>query len=295
MVLRHQNPGKLGVGKDEHVMWIGPDPEPVPIQKSHGLSERPFPTVGLLGLEFADAGMVPVADWLGQRADDAPFGYVVTPNADHLVRVSRDPSLLQVYRASLLCLMDSTVVARTARLLGLRTAPIVRGTDLAALLVTRHLAPGDRLTVIGMQEHHLPALRQRCPGVEIAHHNPPMGFDRDAEAMAAAVRFAVDNPARLTVLAVGMPRQERLAAAIMATGQAHGVGLCVGSALEFLVGVHRRAPSWMRQAGLEWLYRLAHEPGRMARRYLVQCPPVFGLLLRERWAPRRRETGQSVA
>jgi exopolysaccharide biosynthesis WecB/TagA/CpsF family protein len=109
-----------------------------------------------------------------------------------------------------------------------------------------------------------------------------MGFERDPAAFEAAVQFAIENPARLTVLAVGMPRQERLAAAIAASGRARGIGLCVGSALEFLVGAHRRAPVWMREAGLEWAFRLAHEPRRLARRYLVQCPPVFALLLQER-------------
>jgi N-acetylglucosaminyldiphosphoundecaprenol N-acetyl-beta-D-mannosaminyltransferase len=250
---------------------------------------RPLPTVGLLGLDFADADMPTVVSWLGRRAADAPFGYVVTPNADHLVRISRDPSLLPVYRGALLRLMDSTVVARAARLLGMRAAPIVRGTDLAAALVTRHLEPGERLTVIGMQEAFVPTLRRRCPGVEVVHHNPPMGFDRDPEAFAAAVRFAVEHPARFTVLAVGMPRQERLAAAIAETGRARGVGLCVGSALEFLVGAHRRAPRWVQEAGFEWLYRMAREPRRLARRYLVQCPPIFGLLLRERRTRRRGE------
>lgn len=247
----------------------------------------PLPTRLLLGLGFADAGIDEVATWLARRPADAPFGYVVTPNADHLVRLSRDPSLLPVYREALLCLMDSTVVARAARLLGLPVAQVVRGTDLAQLLIQRHLRPGDGLTVIGMRASLLPELRRRCPELRIAHHDPPMGFDRDPAALEAAVRFAVQHPARLTVLAVGMPRQERLAAAIAATGRARGIGLCVGSALEFLVGAHRRAPHWMREAGLEWLFRLGLEPRRLARRYLVQCPPVFRLLLDER----RRQRG----
>lgn len=244
-----------------------------------------LPTRRLLGLDFADARMEEVASRLAARPEATPFGYVVTPNADHLVRLSRDPSLLPVYRGALLCLMDSTVVARAARTLRMRVAQVVRGTDLTELLVTRHMSPGDRLTVIGMQPEFLPALRARCPGIEISHHNPPMGFDRDPAAFDAAVRFAVDHPARVTVFAVGMPRQEKLAAAVAETGQARGIGLCVGSALEFLAGAHRRAPVWMREAGLEWLFRLSREPKRLARRYLVECPPIFALLLREKRRP----------
>lgn len=252
--------------------------------------QPPLPVRQLLGLEFADADMAAVASWLAARRADAPFGYVVTPNADHLVRISRDPSLLPIYRGALLRLMDSTVVARTGRLLGLPMTPVVRGTDLTALLVTQYLQPGDRLTVIGMHEAYLPQLRQRCPNIEIAHYNPPMGFDRDPAAFAAAVQFALDHPARLTVLAVGMPRQERLAATIAESGKACGIGLCVGSALEFLVGAHPRAPRWVQEGGFEWLYRMAREPRRLARRYLVQCPPIFALMVRERWAQRQSRT-----
>ena len=68
------------------------------------------------------------------------------------------------------------------------------------------------------------------------------------------------HPARFVFLAVGSPRQERLAAAIAATGQATGTGLCIGASLDFLAGVQRRAPSWLQRAGLEWLHRLRRRP-----------------------------------
>jgi N-acetylglucosaminyldiphosphoundecaprenol N-acetyl-beta-D-mannosaminyltransferase len=58
--------------------------------------------------------------------------------------------------------------------------------------------------------------------------------------------------------------------------------LCIGASLEFIAGAHRRAPHWMQRAGLEWLYRLGSDPRRLARRYLINCPPIVGLLWRER-------------
>jgi exopolysaccharide biosynthesis WecB/TagA/CpsF family protein len=79
-----------------------------------------------------------------------------------------------------------------------------------------------------------------------------------------------------------------LAAAIAATGQARGVGLCIGASLAFLSGTTQRAPMWMQRWGLEWLHRVASDPRRLAWRYLVQDPAVFGLLFRE-W--RRMRTG----
>ena len=111
-----------------------------------------------------------------------------------------------------------------------------------------------------------------------------MGFDRDPRAFAETIAFVLRHPARFVFIAVGSPRQERLAAALAATGQAAGVGLCVGASLAFLAGVEKRAPAWMGRHGLEWLYRLASDPRRLARRYLLDSPRVVPMLLRARLA-----------
>ncbi|HEY5300907.1 MAG TPA: WecB/TagA/CpsF family glycosyltransferase, partial [Acetobacteraceae bacterium] len=119
-----------------------------------------------------------------------------------------------------------------------------------------------------------------------AHHDPPPGFEHDPAAFRVVVRFVLDHPARLVFLAVGSPRQERLASAIQAEGGATGTGLCIGASLDFLAGSARRAPEWMQRARLEWLHRLAGDPRRFARRYLRDDPPVLALLLRERMLSR---------
>jgi exopolysaccharide biosynthesis WecB/TagA/CpsF family protein len=90
------------------------------------------------------------------------------------------------------------------------------------------------------------------------------------------------HPARFIFLAVGSPRQERLAAAIAAAGGATGTGLCIGASLDFLAGAQTRAPGVLQRAGLEWAFRLATHPTRLARRYLLDDPRVIPLLLRQR-------------
>ena len=75
--------------------------------------------------------------------------------------------------------------------------------------------------------------------------------------------------------AIGAPQSELICALIRQRGEATGVGLCIGASLEFLTGAKRRAPRWMQKAGLEWLFRLANEPGRLWRRYLLEGPAIF--------------------
>lgn len=236
----------------------------------------------LLGLDFADLDVVASAQWIADRSDKASFSYVVTPNADHLVRLSRDPSLLPLYRGAVLCLLDSRVVARAARMLGLRTPAVTTGSDLTQRLLSTHVGKDETVTIIGLRASHLVPLVARTGIAPPAHYDPPMGFDRDPAEMRRAVQFVLDHPARLVFLAVGSPRQERLAAAIQATGEARGTGLCIGASLEFLAGAIPRAPRFMQRIGIEWLHRMLSDPRRLARRYLLDNPPIFWLLLRAR-------------
>ncbi len=239
-------------------------------------------TVRLLGLDFADLDTEEAAARIAARPASGAFGYVVTPNADHLVRLARQPALLPLYRGASLRLLDSRVVRRAARTLGLPAPRVAPGSDLTERLLLRHVPPGERITIVGLRRRHVPVLMARCDLAPPAHYDPPIGSDRDPLELRRAVEFVLANPARLIFLAVGSPRQERLAAAIRATGLATGTGLCIGASLDFLAGAERRAPAWLRRAGLEWLHRLGSNPGRLARRYLLDNPPIFALLLRER-------------
>ncbi len=113
-----------------------------------------------------------------------------------------------------------------------------------------------------------------------------MGLLHDATGQATARDFAIAARAGFTFIALGSPLQEMLANAIEASGRAVGTGLCIGAALQFCAG-RRRAPRWMRRAGLEWLHRLAAEPRRLGRRYLWDDPPVLAALIHEAWRRRR--------
>jgi N-acetylglucosaminyldiphosphoundecaprenol N-acetyl-beta-D-mannosaminyltransferase len=250
--------------------------------------------VSLLGLGFADLTVATAAACIAARPADAPFGYVVTPNADHLVRLGRDLALRAIYRDAALCLLDSRVVSGLARLFGLAAPLVVPGSDLTEHLLAHHLRPNERITIVGLSPVWLPALVARCRLAPPAHYDPPMGFERDPVAFAAAVAFVRDNPARFVFLAVGSPRQEYLAAAIAAAGGVTGTGLCIGASLEFLAGARRRAPRVMQLLRLEWLFRLAGDPRRLCRRYVIDSPVVIALLLKQRLAGGRSGPGLRV-
>lgn len=237
-----------------------------------------------LGVDFDILSEQQVVDRLNRVTPETPFGYIVTPNVDHVVRLNgegAEPALAAAYAKASLCVCDSRVLARLARTHGI-SLPVVTGSDLTAALLEKVLNQGDRVAVVGGNPEIVQRLSDRFPHLEFVHHCPPMGLRRDIAAQAAAAAFIAQAKCRFTFLAVGSPQQELIAARVSG---GTGFGLCIGAALEFLTGDQVRAPLALRRTGLEWAYRLASDPRRLWRRYLVEGPQVFLLALR--WRPSR--------
>lgn len=235
--------------------------------------------VDYLGLAFDPRPLDAIVEALLQPVTTCVT--VVTPNVDHLVRLhraGRDMLLWPAYHDATLRLCDSRVVARLAQLQGIEL-PVVPGSDLTAKLFEQ-LEPGDKIALIGGDALTRGELAARRGDIAVVQHIPPMGMLRNPAAMAAAVEFIVAAQARFTFLAVGSPQQELLAMQVRAAPDARGVILCIGAGIEFLTGRLQRAPLWMQHGGVEWLHRLASNPRRLWRRYLIDGPQIFVLAWR---------------
>ena len=243
--------------------------------------------VQFLGIRFDRMTMPAALDWLRARSADTALAYVVTPNVDHMVRLeAAPPALRAAYEKADLCLCDSRVLARLARLCGI-DLPVVPGSDLVGALFARGLEVGDRVCLIGGSDEIAARIGARFPDVTIVHHAPPMGLLHDAAARGRAIEAAAAARARAVLLAVGSPQQELLAWEMRAAGSVRGTALCIGAGVDFLAGAQARAPRIVQRAGFEWAWRLATSPRRLARRYLVDGPAIFPLVWRWRRAQRR--------
>jgi N-acetylglucosaminyldiphosphoundecaprenol N-acetyl-beta-D-mannosaminyltransferase len=195
------------------------------------------------------------------------FRYVVTPNADHILRIVERAPLRAIYNAAWLCLNDSRVLQLLLRLGGI-DLPVVRGSDLAVELLSSPWMHDKRLVVIGGDER-ISRWLHSLPGPATVHHyNPPMGFIESAEAVDGVIDFIARHLPAVVFLAVGSPNQEIVADACVRRGLRGGIAFCVGAGILMAAGIERRAPPAFRYAGLEWLYRLARDPKRLAARYL---------------------------
>lgn len=219
------------------------------------------------------------------------YGYVVTPNVDHLIRCHEDPTYHSVYRSATYVLLDSRFAAYLLRLVkGLRL-PVCPGSDAFPELLEKVINPSDRLVLIGGSSQQAEMLARKYGFKDLRHHNPPMGFINDAKAVRGCLEFIEQaSPFRFCFLAVGAPQQEQIAYKLLERGRAHGLALCLGASLNFVTGTERRAPMWMRRIGSEWLYRLIQDPKRLGKRYLIRGPRIFGHLRRARIVLRHSAT-----
>lgn len=237
-------------------------------------------TADFLDLQFEVADQSGLVSVLAARAPDAPFAYVVTPNVDHIVRLAHFRSdLWPAYRHAWMRLCDSRVVAGIAAIGGL-ALPACPGSDLTVAMLDRATASDDRILIVGGEAVSIDALCRARGLTNVVQYIPPMGFINDPAEVARAVDFIVAAQARYTFFAVGSPQQELLAYLVERRGGAVGIGLCIGASMDFLTGRQHRAPLFMQRLGLEWMFRLMSQPGRMWRRYLVDGPLIFGIYRR---------------
>jgi exopolysaccharide biosynthesis WecB/TagA/CpsF family protein len=235
--------------------------------------------------DFDLAGFVSVAETFPPDR----YGFVVTPNVDHLIRYHDDATFRDLYAAASYVLMDSRFASGLVWLWkGLRL-PVCTGSDLTATLFNKVIRPADRIVLIGCSDEQARVIARMFALNNLHHHNPPMGFIRNPDAVEDCLEFIEEHsPFRYCFIAVGSPQQEAVAHALQVRGLARGLALCVGASLNFITGSERRAPRWMQQARIEWLYRLLQNPRRLTGRYLVRGPRFFAQLVRSRFVLRER-------
>lgn len=196
---------------------------------------------------------------------------LATLNLDHLVKLGDDPAFAEAYAAQDLVTADGRPVTWLARLAGQRLE-LVTGSDLLRPLLGVAAQAGVPVGFFGATAETLALAAERLeseiPGLHVVCRiAPPMGFDPESEAARDALMQMQAAGVRLCLLALGAPKQERLAA--LGRKLAPKIGFAsIGAGLDFIAGHQRRAPAWVRAVAMEWLWRMLSDPRRLALRYL---------------------------
>ena len=209
-----------------------------------------------------------------------PHQHVVV-NVDKIVKLQSDPQLREAVLDCDLISADGQPIVWASRVLGKPLKERVAGIDLFGAVIERCAARGFRPFLLGARQEVLEkaveVLRARHPKLQLANWRNGYWGAEDEAGVVAEIKRA--RPHALFV-AMSSPKKELFVRKWKAELQVPFV-MGVGGTFDVVAGLVGRAPRWMQRCGLEWLYRLIQEPGRMWRRYLVEDTAFFALLWRE--------------
>lgn len=218
-----------------------------------------------------------LADILAAIKSGGPFT-VFTMNLDHLVKLRRNATFRAAYERAAIVTADGAPVAWLARI---ENASVQRATGADLLLPLVQAAAEAQIPVFlfgtsaGVMARAGRELGERTDGMlDIAGTMAPSSaFDPEGSEADAAIEKIRQSGAKLCLVALGAPKQEIFSERARAKGLDCGM-VCVGAAIDFIAGAQVRAPEAFRNNGFEWIWRLATNPRRLAKRY-ADCAIVF--------------------
>ena len=197
--------------------------------------------------------------------------YVVTPNMDHIVLIEKDKLFKEVYDNADLVLTDGKPLLWIARKQGTPIKEKVSGSDLFPRMCELAAKNGYKIFILGAAEgvadKAAENLKQKYRGLQIVGtYSPPIGFEKDNDEVDGIIGRINKAEADILAVALGSPKGEKFIYRIRNRINA-SLSISIGATIDFEAGNVRRAPKWMSDAGLEWLYRITQDPGRLIKRY----------------------------
>lgn len=212
--------------------------------------------------------------------------YVVTPNAMHILSLTKDADFWEIYRQALLVVPDGVSLLWAAKFLNTPLNGRVNGTDLFEKLCAVASETGLKVFLLGGRpgaaSKAQEILKSRHPSLQIVGiHCPPYNFESQIAELEVINSKIKDARPDLLFVGLGAPKQEKW---IAANYQQLGVPISVGIGVSFelVAKMVKRAPIWMQKMGLEWLFRLIVEPKRLWKRYVLGNPLFIWLVLKQR-------------
>ena len=198
---------------------------------------------------------------------------IMASNSQYINLACSEPRFAAISNRSTLNVADGISVVYASRLLGRSLAEHIVGLDLMLRVCEEGARRQLRIFLLGGRdgaaEQAASMLASQYPGLVIAGTcRPPMGREFDPDVAADVRKQISDAKPELMVVCFGAPRQEYWIEEFAMDLQVKVV-MGNGGALDILAGHLRRPPTWIQNIGCEWLYRLAVEPRRLWRRYLL--------------------------
>jgi exopolysaccharide biosynthesis WecB/TagA/CpsF family protein len=239
-------------------------------------TERPSDVAGhridLLGVPVDFLDMDSVVEITIEAARSQRFFQIATVNLDFMVNSRRDAEVHRLLNETAVNVPDGIPLVWAARFLGLKEICRVAGADLIPGLVAAAAEANLRVFLLGGEEGAAAAAADRLlathPGLEVDMFEPPRASLEEMDD-AEILRHLERAQPHILLVAFGHPKQDKWIQRNTAFLPMAAIG--VGCSLDLLAGKVSRAPGWMQRVGLEWIYRLVHEPARLCGRYAADA------------------------
>ena len=242
--------------------------------------------IKFMNTEIDNLTMHEVLEVIDRLIQEKKCSYVVTPNVDHIVQLETNKELQNVYANASLILTDGKPLLWIAKWYGTPIKEKISGSDLFPLLCKMAAEKKYKMFFLGAAEgvaaKAAENLSRRYKGLQVVGtYSPPYGFEKDQTEMEKVKIMIRETNPDILIVGLGCPKQEKF---IYYNREELGVpiSLGLGASFDFEAGNIKRAPKWMADHGLEWLFRITQDPKRMAKRYLVDDLKIFGMAIRYR-------------
>ncbi len=243
--------------------------------------------VEVLGAPIDPWTMEETVEATGRIVSGGMFAHLIGVNADKLLQMRDDPWMDACVRRCEVVNADGASMVMAAERLGVEVPERVAGVDLMRELCALAERRGHPVYLLGAKAEVVAkaaeALRLDFPALPIAGYRD--GYFGEGEFDRVAEEVMGTAPA-IVFVGITSPKKERLIERFRELG-ATGAFVGVGGTFDVVSGCIPRAPMWMRRANLEWLFRMAQEPRRLVKRYVVGNVRFFRILREAERAQRR--------
>ena len=241
-------------------------------------------TCDLCGFSVTRSALPTILADVMQRIASGQGGWLLTLNTEMLARCTREPAYADLIRQADIITADGMPLVWASSRKGAPIAARTTGVDLVDAYLRQPTVP--TFAIIGGVDPAATLARYGEPARQACAYLFDGKVDLSEEQLTMFGNILKERAVKTAFIALGVPKQDRLALALRSR-LPHLVVTGIGGTFEILGPQGSRAPLWMQKSGLEWLYRLAREPRRLWRRYLVNYPAGVRWLLRDSAASKR--------
>ena len=240
--------------------------------------------IKFMNIEIDNLTMSETLQEIDQLIQEKKSSYVVTPNVDHIVQLEKNKELQEVYKNASLILTDGKPLLWIARWYGTPIKEKISGSDLFPHLCEMAARKGYRMFFLGaaegIAEKAAEKLKKRFYGLQVVGtYSPTFGFEENEEEMRKIKLMIKKVSPDILIVGLGCPKQEKFMYHYCKDLEVP-ISLGLGASFDFEAGNIKRAPRWMANHGLEWLFRITQDPKRLAKRYLIDDTKIVKLVIK---------------